>query len=407
MVVENLIEIALKDIQVLNDVYPRDSFDNETVNAYALNLESLPPIVISEEKILVDGYHRLLAYGLGKRETIKAVIMKVSKDRILWEATKLNSKHGKQLTKDEKRRLAGIFYKNNGCTLAQISDVLAVSEATLSDKWLRDLIRDAREQQKQDIIQFYLACWTQEEIANKTQVTQGRIAQIINKFKTEEINKINLIPDSLQLFNVWNFGKRDKHYGLDFQGAIPGQIIENLLHYFTKPFDTVLDPMAGGGTTIDVCKKFYRRYHAYDLESVRPDIVEHDVRKGFPKEANHADFIFLDPPYFNMVFKDIFVDIQAFRDFLQLLAAESKANLCENGHVAILMEDMTELGNFCLSGDVFCIFVSQGLVPVAHVSCPLSTEQFIPQQIEKAKKENRMLGRNRDLYIFKKQSEVK
>ena len=34
--------------------------------------------------------------------------------------------------------------------------------------------------------------------------------------------KIWLI-ESLQLFNVWNFPNRDKRYGLDFKGAIPGQ----------------------------------------------------------------------------------------------------------------------------------------------------------------------------------------
>jgi len=39
---------------------------------------------------------------------------------------------------------------------------------------------------------------------------------------------------------------------LDFEGAIPGQIVENVLYYYTEPFQVVVDPMAGGGTTIDL-----------------------------------------------------------------------------------------------------------------------------------------------------------
>jgi len=52
-------------------------------------------------------------------------------------------------------------------------------------------------------------------------LTQGRVAQIINNFKTEEINKINLVPETLQLFNVWNFHSRETRYGLAMGGAIP------------------------------------------------------------------------------------------------------------------------------------------------------------------------------------------
>jgi hypothetical protein len=45
-------------------------------------------------------------------------------------------------------------------------------------------------------------------------------------------------PDSLQYYNVWSFGQCDTRYGLKgFPGRIPGQIIENLLYYYTEPFD--------------------------------------------------------------------------------------------------------------------------------------------------------------------------
>ncbi len=80
---------------------------------------------------------------------------------------------------------------------------------------------------------------------------------------------MDLVSDSLQLFNVWNIPNRDKRYGLDFKGVIPGQIAENILYYFTEPFDVVVDPMAGGGSTIDVCRAMMRRYKTYDINPMR------------------------------------------------------------------------------------------------------------------------------------------
>jgi len=228
-----------------------------------------------------------------------------------------------------------------------------------------------------------------------------KISEIFKKFKTE-LSEKPIVPESLQLFNVWNFPNRDKQYGLDFKGAIPGQIVENVLYYYTDPFDIVVDPMVGGGTTIDVCKAMYRRYRAYDINKLRDDIQKHDIRNGYPKECKNADLIFLDPPYFDMTFKDLFNDIDNFYGFIGKVAHDSFETVKTNGIVAFLMQDMTELGNYCLSGESYRIFRKEGFTTIAHISCPLSTQQFLPQQVEKAKQDKHLLGRNRDLYIFKK-----
>jgi len=390
--------VELDSVIVLVDVYPRDGFDNETVNSYASNVDALPPIIVTKENILVDGYHRLLAHKLCGKKQIKAEIRDIPKERILWEATKLNAKHGKQLRMDEKRRLARTFYSNNHCTYAEISEVLAVKESTLSN-WLSDLVQEAKEEQKRQIIDLYLQCLTQEEISDKVGISRSRISEIVDKFKSEFSDKP---PESLQLFNVWNFPNRDKRYGLDFKGAIPGQIVENVLYYFTEPFDVVVDPMAGGGTTIDVCKAMYRRYRAYDINKLRDDIQKYDIRNGYPKECKNADLIFLDPPYFDMMFKDLFNDIHDFYGFIEKVAHDSFETIKMNGIVVFLMQDMTELGNYCLSGESYRIFRKEGFTTIAHISCPLSTQQFLPQQVEKAKQDKHLLGRNRDLYIFQK-----
>ena len=46
-----------------------------------------------------------------------------------------------------------------------------------------------------------------------------------------------------------------------------------MLYLYTKPFDMVLDPFAGGGSTIDICKRRFRR----NLLSDRKPIVERET----------------------------------------------------------------------------------------------------------------------------------
>lgn len=394
--------VKVDQIKFVEDLYPRNGFDNETVNQYRLNLDALPPITVTKDMVLVDGYHRLLAHRIEGREEIDAEIIDIPENQILWEATQRNSMHGRQLTRSEKRRLARKFYQQS-IVMKDISSVLAVSEPTLS-AWLKDLRQKADEEQKRRIINLYLRCKNSIEIANEIGLSDGRIRQIVNKFKTEEINEINLVPESLQLFNSWYFPKRDRRYGLEgAKGQIPGQIIENLLYYYTEPFDMVVDPMAGGGTTVDVCKSMYRRYRAYDVNPVRDDITKNDIREGFPKECKNCDLIFLDPPYFNMVFEELFKNVNDFYTFIRKLTKDSFKTVKKGGFVALLMQDMTEKDNHCLSGESYRIFRQVGFKNVAHISCPLTTEQFLPQQVEKAKKEKHLLGRNRDLYVFKKE----
>lgn len=82
----------------------------------------------------------------------------------------------------------------------------------------------------------------------------------------------------------------------DYTGATPSWVIWQLLRRYTREGDTVLDPMCGSGTTIDVCADLSRRCLALDLAPSRPDIRHADARK-IPLPDAGVDFVFLDPPY--------------------------------------------------------------------------------------------------------------
>src|SRR4029079_7855693 len=131
-------------------------------------------------------------------------------------------------------------------------------------------------------------------------------------------------------YDVWSF-KHDRAFGIPHPGTIPPAIVAHTLHYYSAPDSLVVDPMAGGGTTLDVCESMGRRCLAYDLEPTRPEIVRHDIRLGFPAEAGGCDLIFCDPPYHTMLARMYAADsvasasLQGWIDFLHELTRRSLA----------------------------------------------------------------------------------
>ena len=107
----------------------------------------------------------------------------------------------------------------------------------------------------------------------------------------------------LRLYTIWNFPKRNPDWGLVHDGNIPGEILANLLYYYTNEGDLIVDPFVGGGSTIAVCQEFNRRCWVSDLtpgqdviEKYNVEINEHDAIEPFL--IDNANFVFLDPPYF-------------------------------------------------------------------------------------------------------------
>ncbi|MEI7610302.1 MAG: DNA methyltransferase [Rhodospirillaceae bacterium] len=68
------------------------------------------------------------------------------------------------------------------------------------------------------------------------------------------------------LYNIWK--QQTKTAGASHFGNSEVRWVDNLLYLYTKPFDIVVDPFGGGGSTIDLCKKRLRRYHVSDRKPV-------------------------------------------------------------------------------------------------------------------------------------------
>ena len=99
---------------------------------------------------------------------------------------------------------------------------------------------------------------------------------------------------------LWDYPKQS--YGISpkgsnkYAGVTPAFVIYNMVRRYTEPGDLVLDPMAGSGTTVDVCNEEGRKVVAFDISPTRSDIQQNDARR-IPLGDSSVDMIFVDSPY--------------------------------------------------------------------------------------------------------------
>ena len=106
----------------------------------------------------------------------------------------------------------------------------------------------------------------------------------------------------IQTTTLWEYpsqhydGAKREQGSKDYAGASPSWVIWQLLQRYTREGDTVVDPMCGSGTTLDVCKDLGRKGIGFDLNPQRPEITHNDAR-SLPLDDESVDFVFIDPPY--------------------------------------------------------------------------------------------------------------
>jgi ParB-like chromosome segregation protein Spo0J len=216
-------------------------------------------------------------------------------------------------------------------------------------------------------------------------------------------------------YDVWPF-RHDDAFGVPHPGAIPAGIVAHAVHYFSPPGGLVVDPMAGGGTTVDVCQAMGRRCLAYDLHPVRPEVRPHDLRGGLPPEAAGCDLLFCDPPYHTMLAGRYpgesvsgvgELPLAGWIAFLQSLSRDAFSHLRPGGHVALLLANQTEKDLPAGQGYLDHAFLGYGALlaagfqPVRRISCPMAGG-YRPQQVRRAREDGRLLGLVRDLVVMRK-----
>jgi len=215
-------------------------------------------------------------------------------------------------------------------------------------------------------------------------------------------------PSWLKRTDVWNFTACDERFGLDYPGRIPGQIVLNVLHYYTKEGDFIVDPMAGGGVTMDACKEMNRRCIAFDKIPFREDIIQHDSTTEWPI-TEEADLVFIDPPYYSQMKDDYHGMAElSYDDYLadmQKIFTQAHIHLKTGGYLAVLIAPMAVQTEAFLDTtfDFVQMCKASGYSYVRRISVPVSTQQIGPQVMEHRRDHNIMVAIIRDLIIFQKE----
>jgi DNA modification methylase len=227
-------------------------------------------------------------------------------------------------------------------------------------------------------------------------------------------------PFNPQYSNVWNFPRLTEGFGEKYPGNIPGDIIRNLLWYYTREFDLVIDLFAGGGVTRDVCNWWNKQpevwaiqHLSFDLVPSRADIKMFDVTipPYLPKESKDAGLIFLDPPYWKQK-RGVYsnhktnlanMSLSNFYVALSHVIKASETNLRKDGHLAIIIGATQDNGRF-IDHTAFILknVTAIGFLLVQRVIIPYTTQQFSGADIAQARKNRMMLKGYRDLLILKK-----
>ncbi len=227
----------------------------------------------------------------------------------------------------------------------------------------------------------------------------------------ELFGKAEYQDNAPQVYNKWNFGKVDPRLGQEHPGQIPGQIAMNVLYFYTKQGDIVIDPFAGGGSTIDACHIMNRECHAYDIDPKRTDIKKSDVRNGLPKQIPKCNLVFLDPPYLFLKAKEYSEDsisslpLDKFMEVINTVIKDAYNKLVKDGHIAIIIEGiMDENWEYFIDLPFQCVVscLKVGFKQRQRISVPLSSQEKTPWMVNDAKEKKKLLTLNRDLIVFSK-----
>ncbi len=320
--------LHINDIVFRDDLYPRIKTDHLTVQKYAEDLSVLPPIEVNQYNELIDGWHRWTAHKKVNGQTIEIRRTQTqSESHFLQLAIERNAKHGLQLSQEDKRDMARRIYhttpeRDRQKKKKELAIILSVDERSVRG-WLARIDKDTKVKRDRQIFDLWMACYTQEEIAQRLECDRNEVKRLITDFgqngKLSVLTKVNQHAadysidifkpkgsDKLEFtppqYNVWKL--HEKSEGSKHYGNTEPVIVDRLLYLYTQPFDVVIDPFAGGGSTMDVCKKRFRRYFVSDRKPIperEKDIRQWDIAEGLPKVPRWKEvkLVYLDPPYWH------------------------------------------------------------------------------------------------------------
>ena len=199
--------VKLADIQFNPDIYPRKSHDPRLVQQYAGCIEQIEErshfMAVSDDMQLLDGRHRHLAYltiDPDQSRTVNVLVYPVTSATDKFRlAVKLNSEHGHQLSIDDKKRCVLDGYTKFGMTVEEIAKEASVRKAVALE-WTSAIRQAEQDRENETIFDLWMACYTQEQIADTTGVPQQTVTRKLAELPTKfpGTNRVKLSEYVLQ-----------------------------------------------------------------------------------------------------------------------------------------------------------------------------------------------------------------
>ena len=420
--VRKVSEIVFRD-----DLYPRLKLSPETVQKYAVTLDVLPPIEINQHNEVIDGIHRWTAHRKEEREEIAVTVTETASDSELLEfAICRNAAFGLQLSNEDKQAIARRIYhetrrSERGEKKKHLAAILSVSESTII-KWTSRIDKDTKEQQKKDAFDLWLRMHTQEEIAERVDAPKKTIADWLETLgdfdhlvKSAQTRALHETEDfSAPVYNIWK--QQTKTDGVTHHGNSEVRWLDNLLYLYTQPFDAIVDPFAGSGTTLDLCRRRLRRVWIGDRKPVverENEIREHDlVLDGLPplhKRWGDVRLVYLDPPYWKQAegeYSDDPTDLANMEldEFHETLAGiiDGFAGKIRNARIALMLQPTQWRAPEHAYTDHVAEMLRRINLPIEmRFSVPYESQQGSAQMVNWAKEKKACLVLTREIVVWR------
>lgn len=419
----NIVDLAVSEVVYKKDLYPRLETNPRTVEQYAEDLTVLPPIEVNQHNELIDGWHRWTAHRKAGAERISVTVTETSSEAHFLElAIRRNANHGLQLSLEDKQDMARRIYsgtpeREREGKKADLASMLSVSESTIR-RWLSRIDKDAKDARDKRIFAAWLACRTQQEIADAEGMPQRTIADQVEGFsdlahltasaKAAADHAADFNPP---IYNIWK--QQDKTPGGKHFGNSEVRWVDNLLYLYTQPFDIVVDPFAGSGSTADLCRKRYRRYWVSDRKPAvgREAVIrQHDLTGSLPKLPRWQDvrLVYLDPPYWKQAEgkysedpQDLAnMDLAAFTDTLAGIVNGFARKLTQ-AHIALIIQPTQwNAPDHGFTDHIADMLRRVKLPVVQRISVPYESQQYNAQMVEWAKANRQVLVLTREIIVW-------
>lgn len=429
-------KIKIKDLEIDDDIYPRKNLSNDRIKSYQESLKAgvtFPPILVqkvvdaeAEKIIILDGVHRVEAYKNENREEIEAIYwydetLDKSKPEVLEElriiSTQKNLEHGLPLMEsDIELQCQRIVQARSLDKLVGVEKYLAqkfkMSEGRIS-QMVGALINRKKASRDSIIIKLKMLGWSFSEIGDAIGLSKSGTQGAYEKFSVKEIvqsfQQGKPVEDIASYYNLdrtltWGIvlGEKPDKERVEILSKkvndftcelLPydvwshnSSVLIQLLYFYTKQENLVIDPIDGSGPTIDACLLMGRHCKAYNIKSPEEckDIQSVDTNEAIKGLKKKADMFFLKLPSFRKKEKEREEQSIAnpsrkeYSNYLNELANNCKKKLADTGKVAALISDRIKddpaesifIHHFIES------FERAGFVVERIIQCPLPTDQI-------------------------------